>query len=341
MLRSDVDRRGLRRGAKVRDFAASFTEQWLGTRALGREFKPDKSVSRRYDSELEGGMKYEPIFFFEDLLADNRSLLNLIDSDFTYVNSRLARHYRIDGEFREQPKRVELPEGSVRGGLAGDERRFGDFVLSTSNQPGATWQVDPGNAAGNATATAAAGRSQPGRDGFGRRAQRHFASGWNDIGAIRPVPPVTRRSIRSDSGWRILMCSVGGAREVDGVPIDATGQLPDGATFDGPQALKSLLLQRKDLFIRNLTAKMLGYALARGLTHEENCVVESIAETLEESDYQAQTLILEIVKSVPFRYKQGLDSKASVAVAFSGTKRTDTESPDASPSEKEVIHDQE
>ena len=129
--------------------------------------------------------------------------------------------------------------------------------------------------------------------------------------------------------------------EVDGVPIDATGQLPDGATFDGPQALKSLLLQRKDLFIRNLTAKMLGYALARGLTHEENCVVESIAETLEESDYQAQTLILEIVKSVPFRYKQGLDSKASVAVAFSGTKQTDTESPDASPSEKEVIHDQE
>ena len=68
MLRSRIDQRGLRRSAKVRGFATSFVEQWLGTRALGREFKPDPKVVPRYDSELEGGMKYEPIFFFEDIL---------------------------------------------------------------------------------------------------------------------------------------------------------------------------------------------------------------------------------------------------------------------------------
>jgi hypothetical protein len=103
--------------------------------------------------------------------------------------------------------------------------------------------------------------------------------------------------------------------EIEGVAIDASGQLPDGASFNGPAELKSLLLQRKELFIRNLTAKMLGYALSRGLTHEEDCVVETIAAKLAEDDYKARTLVLEIVKSVPFRYKQGHDPKASVALA--------------------------
>jgi hypothetical protein len=110
--------------------------------------------------------------------------------------------------------------------------------------------------------------------------------------------------------------------EIEGVAIDASGQLPDGASFNGPTELKSLLMQRKELFIRNLTAKMLGYALARGLTHEEDCVVETIAAKLAEDDYKAQTLILEIVKSVPFRYKQGQDPKASVAFAPTTTDDT-------------------
>ena len=81
--------------------------------------------------------------------------------------------------------------------------------------------------------------------------------------------------------------------------------MPDGTKFDGPDALKNLLLERKHQIIRNLTSKMLGYALARGLTQEDQCVVDSIAETLAQNDYKAQTLIFEIVKSVPFRYIQG------------------------------------
>jgi hypothetical protein len=91
---------------------------------------------------------------------------------------------------------------------------------------------------------------------------------------------------------------------VDGVPVDAVGRLPGGEEFDGPAELKRLLLDRKQQFIRNLTRKMLGYALARTLTPEDHCVVESITEKLAEDDYRAQTLITEIVKSVPFRYKQ-------------------------------------
>jgi hypothetical protein len=86
--------------------------------------------------------------------------------------------------------------------------------------------------------------------------------------------------------------------------IDAAGELPGGEQFNGPVELKRLLLERKEQFMRNLTRKVLGFALARGLTNEDLCVVESIVGKLESEDYRAQTLMTEIVKSVPFRYKQ-------------------------------------
>ena len=92
--------------------------------------------------------------------------------------------------------------------------------------------------------------------------------------------------------------------EAGGTPIDASGSLPDGKEFDGPKELKQMLLNRKDQFARNLTRKMLGYSLGRSLTAEDNCVIDSIAEKLAKEDYRTQTLIVEIVKSVPFRYKQ-------------------------------------
>ena len=92
--------------------------------------------------------------------------------------------------------------------------------------------------------------------------------------------------------------------EVDGQPIDASGELPSGEEFEGPEELKRLLLAQSEQFIRHLTRKMLAYALARGLTHEDACVVESITKKVVADEYKAQTLIQEIVKSIPFRHKQ-------------------------------------
>jgi hypothetical protein len=97
-----------------------------------------------------------------------------------------------------------------------------------------------------------------------------------------------------------------------GMAIDARGALPNGATFDGPQQLKSVLLERKELFIRNLVSKMLGYALGRGLTLTDQCTVDQIAGKLKDSDYNAHTLILEIVNSVPFRFQPGTDPESRV-----------------------------
>jgi hypothetical protein len=293
----------LRVGSKVRGFASSFIEQWLGTRALGREFKPDPAVSNAYDSELEGGMKYEPIFFFEDLLADNRSLLNLIDSEFTYVNRRLARHYNVDGQFREQPKFVELPEDSRRGGLLGMSA-----VLAVSSFPHRTSPV----LRGKWILETLLGTPPP-------PAPPNVPELEEDDGVAKPTSLREKLELhRADptcASCHSLMDPLGFGLEnydvlgrwrtaVDGTKIDASGVLPGGKRFDGPEELKRLLMERKDQFIRNLTGKVLGYALGRGLTNEDRCVVESIVETLRKDDYRAQTLIKEIANSVPFRYKQ-------------------------------------
>ncbi|WP_161604554.1 DUF1592 domain-containing protein [Roseiconus nitratireducens] len=311
MLHSDVDRRGLRRDSKVRGFATSFIEQWLGTRALGREFKPDKSVAGRYDSELEGGMKYEPIFFFEDLLSENRSLLNLIDSDFTYVNRRLAGHYRVKGEFREQPKRVDLPEDSPRGGVLGMSAvlAVSSYAHRTSPVLRGKWILEtllgtpPPPPPPNVPELDEGGETaQP--TSLRERLEQHRADP-TCASCHNAMDPLGFGLENFDvlGRWRT---------EADGVPIDASGVLPGGATFAGPGELKSLLLQRKDQFIRHLTSKMLGYALARGLTNEDRCVAEAIAEKLAQDDYRAQTLVVEIVKSVPFRFKQGQNEQAVV-----------------------------
>jgi hypothetical protein len=93
-----------------------------------------------------------------------------------------------------------------------------------------------------------------------------------------------------------------------GRPIDNEGELPDGTKFRGPDELKAVLLTRKELFLRNLTNKMLGYALGRGLTLADSCTVDAILAELAMHDYRARTLIDAIVLSTPFRYQAGLQS---------------------------------
>lgn len=302
MLRSDVDRRGLRRGAKVRGFVTSFVEQWLGTRALGREFKPDKIFASSYDSELEGGMKYEPIFFFEDLLADNRSLLNLIDSDFTYVNRRLAQHYRIKGEFRAQPKKVQLPDDSHRGGLLGMSA-----VLAVSSFPHRTSPVLRGKWILETLLGTPPPPPPPNVPGLEEGDDTSKPASLRERLELHRTDPTCAscHAMMDPLGFGLENYDVLGRWRtvVDGIPIDSSGELPGGVTFNGPDELKLLLMERKEQFIRNLTSKMLGYALSRGLSNEDDCVVESILRKLEKDDYKAQTLITEIVLSIPFRYK--------------------------------------
>ena len=288
---------------QVRHFSQQFVEQWLGTRMLGREFKPDASI-RGYDSELEGGMKYEPVFFFHELLASNRSLLDLIDADYTYINRRLSRHYKVDGEFREQPKRVDITSDPHRGGLLGMAA-----VLAVSSHPHRTSPVLRGKWVLETMLGEPPPPPPPNVPELDERPQNAEAVSLRQrLEKHREDPICANCHDRIDPlGFGLENYDVLGRwrEEQDGHPIDASGIMPNGSRFNGPEELKSLLMERKDQVIRNLVRKMLGYALGRGLGLEDYCAVESILEDLKANDYSAHRLLIGIVQSVPFRYKMG------------------------------------
>ena len=297
---------GSQNSRKVRNFSQNFVEQWLGTRALGREFKPDKSI-RGYDSELEGGMKYEPVFFFHEILTENRSLLDLLKADYTYVNRRLARHYRIKGEFREQPKRVQLMDENRRGGLLSMAA-----VLAVSSYPHRTSPV----LRGKWILETILGDPPPPPPPNVPELEESASSVSSE--SLRQRLELHRQNVacaqchdRIDPlGFGLENYGVLGRwrDKYEGHTVDARGALPDGTTFSGPAELKLALLGRKDQFVRHFTKKMLGYALGRGLTYYDYCAVNSIVDKLRANDYKSHHLLFGIIQSVPFRFKAGIAS---------------------------------
>ena len=297
---------------KSTEFAEHFVEQWLGTRELGRDIKPDpKLFESYYEPEVQSGIRYEPILFFQELLAENLSLMNLIDSKFTVVSSKLARYYgwTIQG-LRQQPKHVDIPEGSPRGGLFGMAAIHAVTSLPQRTSPvlRGKWVLDallgtpppppPPNVPELKEEPGAAPRTMRERL-MQHRANPVCASCHNRMDPI---------------GFGLENFDVIGRyrTEESGKPIDTQGELPDGTKFQNLPELKKAMFAKKDLLIRNLTAKLLGYALGRGLTMEDHCTVDQIVKNLAAANYSAHTLVNGIVLSVPFRYKPGTVANMAV-----------------------------
>lgn len=290
---------------KAREFAEHFVEQWLGTRELGRDIKPDaKLFPKYYDADLQGAIRYEPVLFFQELLAHNYSLLALIDSNFTILTDKLARHYALPTQgLSQQPKRYDLPEDSHRGGILGMAA-----VLAVSSYPQRTspvlrgkWILDamlgtpPPPPPPNVPQLKEDAASKAGRT-LRERLEEH-----------RQNPVCASCHNRIDPlGFGLENYDVIGRwrSEDSGKSIDPRGVMPGGASFNGPEQMKEVLMDQKDLFVRNLTTKMLGYALGRGLTIEDHCAVDRIVAKLERDEFRAQTLIREIVLGVPFRFEE-------------------------------------
>ncbi|MFN7931861.1 MAG: DUF1588 domain-containing protein [Bryobacteraceae bacterium] len=289
-------------------FAQRFTEQWLGTRDLRGDKAPDAKLFPAYaaDEELRGDIRFQPILFFRELLTQNLSLLNFIESKGTIATSNLAKHFGeklpVRANASKQPQWVELPEGSTRGGLLGMPA-----VLAVSSHPYRTspvlrgaWVLDtilgtpppppPPNVPALEEPHAGAAPKTLRDRLVQHRANPVCASCHEKI----DPPGFALENYDVIGRWRT---------EDAGKAIDSSGEFPDGTKFNGPTELKAALLQRKDLFIRHLTAKMLGYALGRGLTLKDSCTVDAIAQKVKDNDYKARTLIEEIVLSVPFRYQ--------------------------------------
>ncbi|MFN0102474.1 MAG: DUF1592 domain-containing protein [Bryobacteraceae bacterium] len=292
--------------ARTREFAEQFVEQWLNTRELGRDIKPDaKLFPAYYDQEIQSAIRYEPILFFQELLTANLSLLNLIDSPFTIMSNKLAKHYGIKPAkpLRQQPVVVELPPDSHRGGLLGMAA-----VLAVSSYPNRTSPVLRGKWILEALLGTPPPPPPPNVPALPEHAGEAPRTLRERLTMHRANPACAVCHNRIDPlGFGLENYDVLGLWRTEdaGKPIDANGELPDGSRFDGPAELKQVLMKQKDLLLANLTAKLLGYALGRGLTLEDHCSVDRIVETVKRENYIAHSLILEVVRSVPFRYQSG------------------------------------
>jgi hypothetical protein len=316
LLSSDVrgvdDNVKITRENKLDAMVQQFVEQWLETRELGRDIKPDpKLFPQYYDVEMNPAIRLEPVMFFKELLVQNLSLLNLLDSKFAMLNKPLQTLYGLKiktqaraSDVGAQLGHITLPEDSHRGGLLGMSA-----VLAVTSYSNRTSPVLRGKWVLEAllgTPPPAPPPSVPALEENHEGAPAKTMRERLEQHRRDPACATCHASI-DPLGFGLENYDVLGRwRTQDaGAPVDTRGELPDGTKFEGPDELKAMLLSRKDVFIRNLTSKLLGYALGRGLRLEDSCTVDQIVARLKADDYKAQTLVMEIVLSTPFRYQAG------------------------------------
>jgi hypothetical protein len=302
-LRAEVRR--MLRDPKARALSEQFVGQWLGTRTLGQVAPPDPKRFPEFTPEVRAAMVAEPEEFFADLLVRDASVLELIDSDHTWVNADLARLYDLPPVAGTNFVRVSLPDRR-RGGITGMAA-----VLTQTSYPRRTspvlrgkWLLEevlgtPPPPPPPLVATLPADDKK--KDGltFRQRLEEHRKNEncaacharLDPLGfALENFDPIGR--------WRT---------HIDKEPVDASGQLVSGEKVDGPEALKTALMARRGLIVRHLAEKMLAYSLGRGIEYYDIPAVKQIVERLEQGRFGAGLLVEEVVLSLPFRHRRGAD----------------------------------
>ena len=292
---------------KSRSLVENFAGQWLYLRLL-KNVSPDKERFPAFSEQLRGDMLRETESFLESVIKEDRSILDLIDSDDVFVNERLAKHYGIDGIEGDQFRRVMLPGGHVRGGLLTQAS-----LLTLTSNPTRTSPVKRGKFLLEqvlGTPPPPPPPNVPELDGdkkgplqgtLRQRMEQH-----------RSNPSCASCHAKLDPlgfGFENFN-AIGAWRDQDGEsPVDASGVLTGGTQFNGVQVLKQFLLQeRSEQFTRTLAEKLLIYGLGRGLEPSDRCAVDTIVESVGKDSYRFSTLITEIIKSDPFR-KRSRDEK--------------------------------
>lgn len=289
---------------RARGFAEDFTGQWLGIRELGGEFKPDPKAFPRYNQELEMAMKNEPTYFMQALLKENLPLTLLIDSDFSWLNNSLTGHYGIKAEGMQGSfKKVDLPGDSVRGGILtmAASLAVSSYPHRTSPVLRGKWLLEkvlgtaPPPPPPNVPPLEETVKQTDGltlRDRLRIHRENPDCAGCHDR-----IDPVGFGLENFDA--------IGRFRTQDnGKPIDAHGSIPGGTEYDGPRGLKEALMKDPKPFVRHFVRQVYAYAMGRGLVDSDLPVLDRLVERLEKSNYAFHELILGIVESRPFQYRQ-------------------------------------
>ncbi|MDY6984736.1 MAG: DUF1592 domain-containing protein, partial [Pseudomonadota bacterium] len=288
----------------------NFVAQWLFLRNL-RSINPDTRTFPNFDDKLRQAFRTETEMFAQSIIRDDKSVVDFLDADYTYVNDRLAQHYGIPNIYGSHFRRVTLEDESRRGLLGHGS------VLTVTSYPNRTSPVLRGKWLLENIIGAPAPPPPPNVPDLPE----------NEIGGVALSVRERLEQHREDPncrGCHAVMDPLGFSLEsFDGIgryrvrdaagPIDSAGELADGTPVNGVNDLRRALLEEPEVFVDTVSEKLLTYALGRGLTHKDMPVVRAITRNAADDDYRFSALVKEIVRSTPFRMKRAEGQAISLA----------------------------
>ncbi|MEO8257900.1 MAG: DUF1592 domain-containing protein [Acidobacteriota bacterium] len=276
----------------------NFAGQWLQLRNL-RNSVPNEDLFPEFDDNLRQAFQRETELFFNSIMREDHSVIDLLTADYTFVNERLAKHYRMPNVYGSQFRRVPVAD-LARRGLLGQ----GSILTSTSNanrtSPTVRGKWILANLIGMPPAPPPANvpplkETPGGTTPLNIRVQMEEHRN-NPVCASchKLMDPLgfAMENFNAVGGWRL---------RDNGSPIDASGQFLDGAKLNGVAGLRQVLVDRPDIFVGTLTEKLLTYALGRGLDYYDMPAVRKIVKDSAGRDYRFSSLVLGIVNSAPFQ----------------------------------------
>jgi hypothetical protein len=285
---------------KSRALVDNFASQWLMLRNLKGHI-PTPGDFPNFDNELRQAFRQETEMFVESIMREDRSLIDLIDANYTFVNERLARHYGIQNVYGSYFRKVVL-KNEERRGLLGQ-----GSILTVTSYPNRTSPVLRGkyileNILGTPPPAPPPNvpdlkENQPGEEAKSLRARLEMHRATPTCATCHRVMDPLGLALENFDGigqWRV---------KEPGGHIDPAGQLADGSRVDGPVALRKAVLKRPELFVRTVTQKLMTYGLGRGMESTDMPVIRGIAGTSAAQNYRFSSIVLGIVKSVPFQMK--------------------------------------
>ena len=292
----------------------NFAGQWLYLRNLAST-TPHPPTFPDFDDNLRRALQRETELFFESIMAEDRSILDLLTADYTFVNERLARHYGMPGIYGDRFRRVAVADEARRGILGhGSVLTVTSYATRTSpvlrgkwileNLLGAPPPPPPPDVPDLEDNASAAGLS------IRERLEQHRANPACAACHARMDPyGFGLENFDAIGRWR---------NSDDGDPIDASDVLPDGTAFNGPSELRAAILRRPDSFIETFTRKLMTYAVGRGMEYYDAPAVRRVMRAAGREDYRFSAVVEGIVASDTFRMKMkrpAPDAPAGVAAA--------------------------
>jgi Protein of unknown function (DUF1592)./Protein of unknown function (DUF1595)./Protein of unknown function (DUF1588)./Protein of unknown function (DUF1585). len=287
---------------RSRALVNNFAEQWLYLRNLSSA-NPDMRVFPDFDDNLRQAFRQETELFFESIMREDRSVLDLLRANYTFVNERLAKHYGIPNVYGSRFRRITFGPDAERGGLLRQGSVLTVTAYATRTSPVIRGKWIMSNILGvpppppPAFVPALKERSQSGnvlamRERMAEHRDNPACSGCHQL---MDPPGFALENYDAVGRWRTAE---------EGKPIDASGSLPDGSKFTGASGLEQALLSRPEVFVSTFTEKLLTYALGRGVEYYDAPAVRKVVREARAQDFRFSSVILGIVDSAPFQMRR-------------------------------------